>query len=298
MGALVQVSKHFNAKQMQLMQVTVAKDTTPAEFDQFLHMAAAVRLDPLKRQIYCIVYGREDKRKVTYVTAISGYRTIADRTGCYRPGNITVHYDERLKDPAINPQGISHATATVYKRAHGEWHEFSNDAYWDEFAPIVDEWENRQKTGRKVLDTRGQWGKMGRVMISKCAEAGALRRGWPDDLAGLYVEDEMDQARVIDLTPTEIVEEHAKEQRLQLVGGPGVMIDWMDGKELEKVAFGKLGDRALAWIKDESPMTVHAWASRNRDALKEYWGHDKAGALEVRRAIDARIDEAQSEAAE
>ena len=51
------------------------------------------------------------------------------------------------------------------------------EAYWDEFAPIADEWafdqeeRKRKPTGRKVLDASGNWAKMPIVMITNAPRA-------------------------------------------------------------------------------------------------------------------------------
>ena len=181
-------------KDVQLVKRTVAQDLTPAELDLFIHMCRQWRLDPLRRQIYAHVYKRKKKdgknwietRSVVYVTGIDGYRSIADRTGNYRPGQRSTTTSDDARNPTTNPQGIVSATASVWKFAHNEWHEFSETVYWDEFAPLKEAWASdeagdKKPTGVFNLDTSGQWGRMGRVMLQKCAEAQALRRGWPDE---------------------------------------------------------------------------------------------------------------------
>lgn len=282
----------YDGKQLDLIRRTVAKDTNPAEFEQFIHICRAVRLDPLRRQIYCFVFNanKPDKRQMTIVTSIGGYRAIADRTSHYRPGLTDVIVDKDLIDAKINPKGISHAIATVYKFAQGEWHAVTERADWDEFAPLKEIWENDQPTGHYQLDPKKDgWKRMPRVMIEKCAEAKALRRGWPDDFAGLAVEEEIDKLRTIDATATELVEQAQREQRFELIGGKSALtIDWCDGSELQRIPAGKFGDQVLAYIaanKDE-PAALLLWADRNRHALKEYWALDKSGALEVKRALE------------
>jgi phage recombination protein Bet len=285
-------------REVQLVKKTVAQDLMPAELDLFVHMCRRWRLDPLRRQIYAQVYKRKKKnddgnwgtvRSVVYVTGIDGYRTIADRTGNYRPGQRSVETSDAARDPAINPLGIVSATASVWKLSHGQWHEFSETVYWDEFAPIKDEWEDKRKTGKRILDASGQWGKMGRVMLQKCAESQALRRGWPDEYGGLYTSEEMDRSTVIDITPSEQLERADHEERQTKLGGPSVLIDWMDGKPLAAIAADKVHGAVMDFIKRNAkePMTIMALADRNRAALRQFWGMKPDEALNLKKTIEA-----------
>lgn len=279
-------------KQLDLVRRTVAKDCNPAEFDQFIHICKAVRLDPLRRQIYAFVFNKDDarKRQMTIVTSIGGYRSIAERTGSYRPGKTQTFFDQSLVNKDTNPTGISHATAIVHKYIHGEWHEIEESAYWSEFAPIKDEWKDREKTGKQVLDPKKEgWHRMPRVMIEKCAEAKALRRGWPDDFDGLFSEDEMAQAHTLDLTASEMADEAAATDRLAKIGGPAITVQWADHEQLVRVPVGQAADRILEFIgknKDE-PSAIAVWEDRNRHALQELWAMDKSAALEVKRGLEA-----------
>jgi phage recombination protein Bet len=285
-------------KSLDLIRRTVAKDCNPPEFDQFIHICKTVRLDPLRRQIYAFVFSKDDaaKRQMTIVTAIGGYRAIADRTGNYRPGKIDVIADEAMINPDTNPKGISHAVATVFKFAHGEWFECQETAYWEEFAPIKEIWENREPTGRFQLDKKKDgWRRMPRVMISKCAEAQALRRAWPDDFAGLEVEEEIDRRASLDLTATELADEGASAKRFEAIGGANcITVDWCDGEPLRREPVGQFGDKVMGFLR-ESPDKAALFQNRNTEALKEYWARDKSGALEVKKAFENIV---QREAAE
>lgn len=283
MGALALVD---NAKSLDLIRRTVAKDCDAAEFDQFIHICRAVRLDPLRRQIYAFVFGKNNPqyRRMSVVTGIDGYRAIAERTQNYRPDTAPprIDYSEGAKDPRTNPLGIVRCEVTVYKHAHGEWFPVTADAYWDEYAPIKD----------GALDPKKEnWRKMARVMIAKCAEAQAIRRAWPDDFSGLEVEEETDRRASLDLSASELADEGAQKARFELIGGINcITVDWCDGEPLVREQVGAFGDKVLAFIaqhKADDPNRIRLFQSRNTAALQEYWAKDKNGALELKKAFEA-----------
>lgn len=306
-------------KQLELIRRTVAKDCDAAEFDQFIHICKAVRLDPLRRQIYAFVFGKDDpnKRRMTVVTAIDGYRAIAERTKAYRPDERAprIEYSDDAKCPSKNPLGIVRCEVTVYKHTHRQWFPVVGEAYWDEYAPIIEtseagfEWvdtgrkypaDHKSKAGKPIykkeplgdvglaLDSsKPNWRKMARVMIAKCAEAQAIRRAWPDDFAGLEVEEEVDRRASIELTASELADEAAAAKRFEMIGGPNaITIDWCDGEPLQRIPVGALGDKLIAFAR-ESPGKTAFFQERNADALREYWARDKAGALAVKQAFEA-----------
>lgn len=303
MNALVQ----WNEKQLDLIRRTVAKDASPDEFRQFIHICRHTELDPLRRQAYCFVFHKDDaeKRQMVPVIAIGGFRSIAARTNCYRPDNRAprIEYDDSLKAPD-NPLGIVRAEVSVFQFSHGQWFEVVGEAYWEEYAPVVDEWEgargDRRKTGRRVLDQKKTgWIKMPRIMIAKCAEAQALRRAWPDSFSAVYEESEIDRAHSLDAW--DAAEKGAMENRIEAIGpASGILVDWMDNKPLEGVPVGQFGDRAIDFVRSnkDEPAFVMAWAEKNRHSLQQYWARDKDGALVLKQEI-ARVSQAlQAEAAE
>jgi phage recombination protein Bet len=159
----------FDEKKMALIRNTFCVNATQQEFEVFMEICKSTQLNPLFKQIYFIKRGD----KPTHQTSIDGLRLIADRTKRYVPGRESTYtYDK-------NGHLLS-ATSYIKKLAHdGTWHEVAATAIFQEY--------NAQQ---------GLWKKMPCAMLSKCAEALALRKAFPADMLGLYTKDEMDQADI------------------------------------------------------------------------------------------------------
>lgn len=170
-----------------LRQSGIDKDVTNAELASFLHLCQRTQLDPFSRQIYLI--GRWDnrqKRKVfTPQTGIDGYRVIAHRV--IAETRHTFGYEDTLwcdsngqwRDVWLSAAAPSAAKVTVLRNGQ----RFSAVALYREYV----------QTDRNDTPTR-MWASMGANQIAKCAEALALRKAFPHDLAGVYTAEEMAQA--------------------------------------------------------------------------------------------------------
>jgi phage recombination protein Bet len=190
-GASVPASglHHFTPEQVQLIKSLIAPKATDDELLLFLHYCTKTKLDPLARQIYCIhrrvkVKKQDDRgrwyddfeERMTIQTSIDGFRVIAERTGQY--GGVSepeFFYDEK---------GIMDYCRIIVYRWRGDvrYEAAVAVAYWAEYAAMYD----GQPTG--------MWAKMPHGQISKVTEALALRKAFPQDLGGMYIEEEMDQA--------------------------------------------------------------------------------------------------------
>lgn len=157
----------LNDEKKNLIKSLYCKNSTDAELQLFLYACQKTGLDPFMKQIYAIKRGNT----MTIQTAIDGLRLIAERTGNYSPGKeAEFSYDEK--------GNLVSATAFIKKRtSDGIWHDVSACAYFVEYNP-----------------GQGLWIKMPRAMLSKCAEALALRKAFPAELSGIYTDDEMEQA--------------------------------------------------------------------------------------------------------
>lgn len=301
MGDVVRVGQRdYSSAQLSTIKKTIAKDLTSDEFDLFMEQARRTRLDPFLRQIFPIVFSAKsaDKRRMTIVIGIDGYRIMALRSNDYRPDEESPVFEisKAAVDEKTNPLGIVSCTVAPRKYAHGEWFKVPATVYWDEFAPIEDEWAGpsgaRAKTGKKTL--ADNWRRMPRVMIAKVAEAQALRRGWPETFAGTYVEDEIERARTIDLSASEIVEQAAVEERQKKLGGASaVMVQWEENGQIERVPDGQFADRAMAWLTDEARTgaEIMAFRHRNKHGLQDFWARNPGDALAVKKLTEQRVEE-------
>jgi len=303
MNAITPISGGYamTAGQMRLVKDTLAKDCNPEEFNLFMEAAKSYGLDPFRKQILPMVFGKNardpSKRRLSIIVARDGLRVIAQRCKNYRPASDKAEWEI---DPALigplNPKGLVSCTVYLWQQdAQGTWFKVKGEAEWDEFAPITEEWGEgddgkRRPTGRKTLDASGNWVKMPKVMLEKCAEAQALRAGWPEQFGGLYAEEEMDRAKALDLTATEIVAAEAEQQRMKAIGASdGIPMTWGDNWALEMVPSGQFADRVAEYIRDTEPATLAKWRDANRIGLQQFWAKAPGDALEIKKALEAKL---------
>ncbi|NGX60489.1 MAG: hypothetical protein KR126chlam3_01664 [Chlamydiae bacterium] len=184
---------------LDLIKRTICKGATDDELQLFIHACKKTGLDPFMRQIFAVKrWDASAKREVmTIQTGIDGYRLIADRTGKYAPGRDTEFgYDGEGR--------LLWAKAYIKKMTpDGQWHEISAVAFWDEYVQAT-------RDGKPTIF----WQKKGHIMLSKCAEALALRKTFPAELSGIYTKEEMSQEMCS--TPEEPIETISIEKASQL----------------------------------------------------------------------------------
>lgn len=189
----------FDKEKLELIKRLYCKDATNDELEVFAHICQKVKLDPMLKQIYFMKYAG----KMTTITSIDGYRLVADRTGKYSPGKEnTFIYDKN--------NYLFSATATIRKMTpDGSWHDVSATAHMSEYKP---------------KNTNAFWDSKPHIMLGKCAEALALRKAFPADLAGLLTEEEMEQAKdkvgeaeVVQEVSPEVLTKFSREDAIALV---------------------------------------------------------------------------------
>lgn len=229
----------WTPQEIQLIKDTVCRGATDDEFKLFLYICAKTRLDPLTKQIYAV--RRYDKQAggevMTVQTGIDGYRVIADRNDyAGQDPPIFEFFDKNDRRVPLS------ATITVYRFIRGQRVAFSHTAYWDEYLQV--------KTDG--TPTRF-WKKMPKNQLAKCAEAGALRKAFPNDLSGIYTTDEMAQADNPDVQPRPVLLTPGKEKIAEATQGmPQANADrgdfrWPLGKH-EGTLIRDLPDHYLKWF--------------------------------------------------
>src|SRR5262245_29752647 len=267
----------------------INRDLTPREFDQFIETSRALGLNPLRRQICSIVFSKNDpsRRRMAIVTTIMGLRAIADRTGTYRPDPkpARISCDPARVDSEANPGGFVDCVVTPYRFAHGKWFPVVGQVWWDEIAPI------RNFDGQLMLDSRTPWLARPRGQFIKCAEADGLRRGWPEDLANVYAEDEVDRARLLELPPSQVAENARKERLVEQVRPKRtVPIHMADGNWPSTAPVEDFHDCETRWIREyarSDPVRIPAWRDQQRLAFQMFIAHVKNAALDLKRQFEA-----------
>jgi phage recombination protein Bet len=185
-GALaINIGQEFWSPYQKAALVQLGIEGAPnADLAIYLNVCQRTGLDPFARQIYMIGRKEGGRKKWTIQTSIDGFRLIAERTG---------RYEGQTEQQWCGPDGVWRdvwaervppvaARIGVYKRGFRE--PVYAVAAWKEFAVY--------KLDNQTL-TRF-WSRMPSHMLSKVAEALALRKAFPQDLSGLYTTDEMDRS--------------------------------------------------------------------------------------------------------
>jgi phage recombination protein Bet len=274
-------------EQIDLIRRTVAKDATPDELELYFYDCKRQGVHPLDKLIH---FTKRDNRYVP-ITAIDFMRMKAASTQEYAGSDDAVYSGT----PGV--KGFE-AKITVYRMVQGQRCSWSATARWDEYYP-------GERAGH-------MWRKMPHVMLAKCAEALALRKGFADVLHGLHIEEELHnkqerardtrslkekvQAKIVAVEPVkepEVVEPDKPENgpvtqlppaavappQAQDSSGPNAAFVWRIGKDHKNESVTTIPSEYLEWYVREGKLGDHIDA-----ALMEL---DRRNAQQVMEAEDA-----------
>ena len=166
----------WDEKQLATLKQLGLSGASKGDLAVLLHYSQRTGLDPFARQIYMINRGGQ----YSIQTSIDGFRIVAQRSGNYG-GQTSAEWcgeDGVWKNVWLSKENPAAARVGVYFKDTP--HPTYAVAKWDSYA-----------------QNSATWKKMPDLMLSKCAEALALRKAFPQDLSGIYTGDEMEQAEPV-----------------------------------------------------------------------------------------------------
>lgn len=181
MEALSVVGRVYTLEQVDVLKNTVAREATNVELALFLTVCQRTQLDPFTGQIHFVKrYDHTLGKKVgAFQIGIGGFRVISQRTGKDRgrlgpfwcgPDGEWVDVWLKTEPPFAAKVGILHADFT--------------QPVWS-----IARWSASVQTKSDNSVTR-MWSVRDAEQLAKCAEADARRVAFPNDLTGIYSDDE------------------------------------------------------------------------------------------------------------
>lgn len=198
-GTTAEDSEFLSPKDKDLLKKGSLKDFSELDQEVFFHYVEKTRLDPFTRQIYAtsrVARSEDDDSSskgpnpLTIVTGIGGFLWVAERTGKYDGDDapqwcgIDAKWLDVWTDVNVPP---SACRVTTHRK--DRTHPSTAVVNWKAVAQYKRKWV----AGRPTNDYRPTvfWEKGGPGQLAKCALAASLRKLFPSQLAGVYIDDEI-----------------------------------------------------------------------------------------------------------
>lgn len=193
----------WTPRQMSALKALGIKRANNEDLLLYLHYCQKTGLDPFAKQIYLIERKSWDKAEREWVytqtiqVGIDGFRVSAQRAAAKQGVQIeyaqTIWYAQDGSKHEVwldNDNPPAAALVIIYKvLPSGQKLPVPGLAKFESYAAYATKKGKDGEPDQKWLQS--QWGTMPDHMIEKCAEAFALRRAFPNDLGGVYIEEEM-----------------------------------------------------------------------------------------------------------
>lgn len=250
--ALSHEQSYWNDRQIAALRHMGVEGASEGDLTVFHHVCQRTGLDPFARQIHMIGRNTKNQRtnqwetKYTIQTGIDGFRLIGRRAADRTRQKISVSAPEWAHDdgswrPVWRAAWGTPVAARVVIRRDGE--PFEAVALFDEY-----------KQTKKDGGLTSMWAQRPAGQLAKCAEALAWRMAFPQDLSGIYADDEMGQADRVQVEQVErpsglaaaLAGPDPEPAEIQTENTPGTITP----AQVKKIAaaMGELGlkDRAIA----------------------------------------------------
>ena len=175
----------FDREQVDILKSTICKGASDNELRLFLEVCKAKNMDPFSKQIYAIKRWDPDAQRevMTFQVGIDGFRAKADSTGLYE-GQLPPQWcgpDGVWRDVWLSSDPPAAAKSTIFRKGFKE--PMVSIALYREYVQV-----------KKDGTPNSVWRKSPANQLAKCAESLNFRKAFPEQLGGLYSDDEMGQA--------------------------------------------------------------------------------------------------------
>lgn len=212
------------------LQKTVAQNLSPEEFLLFAEHCKATKLNPFRKEVWAIKAGG----RLQIMTGINGFLAIANGHPQYDGMEVEVDSDDKP----------TKATCKIYRK--------------DRKFPAV---------GVALLKEYAKdtpiWKQMPRVMLTKVAKSIAIREAFPQELNGIYTEEEMPGQFAVPNKPAQtqwhynlaLIDEHKRDAATQVaIEASATHLGahvWESGVEIRRLARAEITPEQAATIIDE-----------------------------------------------